>query len=1178
MTMRKKNKTIIFYCIIALLFVSLSAFSENLVEWRLWNAQDNLGESWTMQIYQGKDGSILLNHGHVDKSTLIKDYDVENIPSPGHWAAIIDDASGILWSLLWDDTKRFIIGFQKFSDNSWIPYRDDNIESSFDNNKHNLPFVPIGNNQLLYLQNNHIYRYDANTKSTTIIQNDAPDALGGLHEIHRTPDSNIWIVGNNGIAKTDLTDLTSNRITLTVYLLDQTSGLSMLHNLLISDSDHFFVIGENDKDKYVLLEFDKDKWNVIYQIDDEILEYGWQTPDHSIWLLKNNSVFTKIKDSSFNYDMPFELKAISKPLLNSRDGTFWVATANGVLKWSPPLWQENDYFRSVNDEIMSIYEDAKHNLWFLAQEKLFRFHNNSFSEYLPPENYHFYNSIASLSDNQLAVVVIDNYSAEKRLCLYDTKEDMQYQFAPIPENKNILKVFPEEDGLVWIENDADSKYQHSVFYGLDFKPLIDNVFSRKFLRIRYVLSLGNQQYWICSTEGVAFHDKGENRIFSEEDGYLGKDTITALKVDDYNVWIGGTGIIQQYNRDKWTKIQSSPAKERINSMIKDSQDRIWVASGKNLHRYYKNSWITHSADEGLPDKIINQVIEDSSNRLWALAGGSVYQYHPEADPYPPQTYIPPEINAENAMPGGEVHFSFTGKDQWKYTRDERLLFSYRFNNGPWSSYSPDTIASATGLEVGAHQLEVKAVDRNGNVDPSPAVFSFSIPPIPLQNRVWFWPVTILIFLTVCSSAIIALSARIKLAKYASGLEDVVSKRTKEIQQANKKLQQDMIDLENLQDQLRQSQKMEAIGKLAGGISHDFNNLILAIIGHSDFILMEENLPPQTRDDVEQIIKAAQRARSLTRQLLAFSRKQVLQPKLMSINEYIGDMEKMLQRLIGEDVRLITRLSSEEGIVKADPGQIEQVILNLSVNARDAMPKGGKLIIETANVSLDYEYTEHHPELKPGDYIMISVSDTGVGIDKKTQERIYEPFFTTKERSKGTGLGLSTVYGIVKQSDGCIWLYSELNKGTTFKLYFPRVYEKPQVMIKPDITIESLQGSETILLVEDDQLVRNLTIKTLNKYGYIVHVANDGIMGLNMFEQFHDSIDLLLTDVIMPGMSGKELSDHVLARNPKAKVLFISGYTDDLIAHHGILDEGMNLLQKPFTHIEIATKIRQILNA
>jgi signal transduction histidine kinase/ligand-binding sensor domain-containing protein len=1175
--MKELNNKSILYCIIVLLYASLPGFADDMVQWRLWNAQDNLGESWTKKINQCNDGSILLNHGHVEKSTIIKDYAVENIPSPGHWVAIIDDSSGNLWSLLWDDTNKFIIGFQKFSDSKWIPYPDNNIEID-KKEKSDLPFVPIGNNQVLYLQNNHIYLYDADTKSATLIQSDAPESLGEIHEIHMTPDDAIWILGSNGIAKANLTDLTLNRIALHVYLLDQSSGLSGLHHLIINGSNNFFVVGADNKDKSVLLQFDQDAWSVVYHEDGEIIEYGWQTPDHSIWLIKDTA-FTQIKDYPFNHEMPFELKTIAKPLINSKDGTFWVTTDNGVLKWSPPLWQKNDHFSSLKNEISNIHEDAKHNIWFLAKDKLFRLQNNRFSEYLAPENYHFYNSIASLSDNQLAVVVVDNDSEVKRLCLYDTdKEDISYHFASIPKNKNILKIFPEENGLVWIENDADSTYQHSVFYGEDFKPLINDAFSGKFLRMRYVLSLGNQQYWICSTEGVAFHDNGTNRVFTEEDGYLGKDTMTALKIDDYNIWIGGIGIIQQYNGDKWTTIHNCPAKERIISMIKDSQDRIWVASGKNLYRYYKNSWITHSTDEGLPSKLITQIFEDSSNRLWALAGGSVYQYHPEADPYPPQTYIPPEINAELALPGGEVHFSFTGKDQWKYTRDERILYSYRFNNRPWSSYSSDKIATATGLEVGAHHLEVKAIDRNGNMDPSPAIFSFSIPPIPLQNRVWFWPVTILIFLTVCTSAIIALSARIKLAKYASGLESIVNKRTAEIQQANKKLQQDMIDLEELQDQLRQSQKMEAIGKLAGGISHDFNNLILAIIGHSDFILMEENLTPQTRDDVEQIIKASQRARSLTRQLLAFSRKQVLQPKLISLNEYIEDMEKMLQRLIGEDVNLITRLSSVGGIVKADPGQIEQVILNLAVNARDAMPTGGKLIIETANVTLDQKYTKHHQDLNPGDYVTISVSDTGVGIDKDIQERIYEPFFTTKELSKGTGLGLSTVYGIVKQSGGCIWLYSEMGEGTTFKLYFPRVYDKPNATIEQNVTIESLQGSETILLVEDEELVRNITIKTLNKYGYTVHESRDGNQALKIYDQLDGSIDLIITDVIMPGMSGKELSDHILAKNKNTKVLFISGYTDDLIAKHGILEEGMNLLQKPFTHKEIATTIRQILNA
>jgi two-component system, cell cycle sensor histidine kinase and response regulator CckA len=388
---------------------------------------------------------------------------------------------------------------------------------------------------------------------------------------------------------------------------------------------------------------------------------------------------------------------------------------------------------------------------------------------------------------------------------------------------------------------------------------------------------------------------------------------------------------------------------------------------------------------------------------------------------------------------------------------------------------------------------------------------------------------------------------------------------------------DVTERLQLEEQLLQAQKMEAVGRLAGGIAHDFNNLLTAITGYSDLTLRRLIPENPLRFNIEEIKKASDRAASLTRQLLAFSRKQVLKPKVLDLNAVVSDMEKMLRRLIGEDIELRTALDSELGRVKADPGQIEQVIMNLAVNARDAMPHGGNLIIETENVYLNEGYAASHIAVKPGAYVMLAITDTGQGLNEETQSRIFEPFFTTKEVGKGTGLGLSMVYGIVKQSGGNIWVYSEVDKGTVFKIYLPRVEEAVQEYKRYREVEEPVYGNEVILLAEDDLRVRNLLREALEGYGYRVLEAEDGSAALSVSERYEGPIHLLLTDVVMPKISGRELADRIVESRSEIKVLYMSGYTDESIVHHGVLDAGTPFIQKPFEPVALARKIRKLLD-
>ncbi len=1295
----------LFVCILSLLLAGLlsqKVKAEQGVSWRTFTSVDGLAESWVELVTVGSSGDIWISHG-VDVVTRFDGYRFEPSPSPGFQLRPYEGVSEQIWS---KDPRGSLItlsGFQRLENGTWVEYPIVSSETGdvpFEL-AHTNAYFPLQKNRVVFLLSDSLLEFNSETRQVSSIKEVAETRLERFTDMTPSRDGGVWIAGYTGVAKLNPNGDRDGRYTWREFPVPDELECRDFHRILAADPGELFALSRStETNREQLLILKDDSWSVpsIPPITD--MAAGWGGHDASLWI---GTGFDYRTEGDLFHIQGGQIYPIAKnkvltgalmDVATERNGVFWIATTYGLARYTPPLWRTPAEILDIRKTFISIHEDREHRLWFTCEDRIVKYENSEWHVYPFPEGCTIRrnreSSLCSLPDGWLAVGITSG-----RILLFHPKH-RKFRVVGHPDGVEIGFFSHRDDRSIWVSvyKSENSTYRMDIFEGQTFEEYTTAAISEeKVGPLRNILQISNTEILLGGPQGLGVYEGDKLRVLDTEQVDL-RGVFCMLELEDGRYWFGGRDKIVEFNGKDLTVVRSEGL-ETVRSMIQSRDGTVWIGSGSGVHRYSNGSWITYTFEDGLPDRAVCKIYEDRHSRIWVATSEGLSLLHPEADSDPPQTYVSSQENPGGVLLGEAARLVVSAVDRWRHTAQDRLLYSYRFDEDPWSTFQEHNVVLRKGLTPGIHRFEVRAMDQNCNIDPTPGEFTFRVL-LP-----WYREPMFLLFAAASITTILLLLGY-ALSRYV-WLEKLVALRTEEIRATNRLLEDEIeerkraekalktseeeyqnlydeapigyqeIDIEGrivrvnrteaellgyaqeemlgrfmsdflketdreeanrsirrkisqeqrlepfdqvfvakdgkeihmavhdrllidnagnvkgirsvirdvteykrLQEQLRQSQRLEAIGQLAGGVAHDFNNLLTIINSYSEMLQQSLGKDNPLQEDLKEIRDAGDRAASLTRQLLAFSRKQVLEPKILDLNIVVANLEKMLQRLIGENIEFADICQPDLGLIEADPGQIEQVIMNLAVNARDAMPTGGKLTIETANVNLGEEYANSHKGVTPGRYVMLAVTDTGVGMDEETRSKIFEPFFTTKERGKGTGLGLSTVYGIVKQTGGNIWVYSEPGRGTTFKVYLPFVEKEPQTAASERQPV-ALKGTETILVVEDEEAVRRLVCRTLERNGYTVLSASNGKDALAKFEHYDAPIHLTITDVIMPQMSGRELAERLSTIKPEIRILYVSGYTDNAIVHHGVLDSDVSFLQKPFEPETLLGKVRQILD-
>jgi signal transduction histidine kinase/CheY-like chemotaxis protein len=1144
--------------------------------WRVFTSSDGLRESWVEDVSQAPGGRVWIAHGAVDSVTVYDGYGFRQLPSPGPSLKIREGPTGQVWCLLPGGGRSGqFTGLQLLDGERWTPLPLPELLGSGITRGQ---FLPWAADRVLLLTASELLEFDRARGAAAVVRRAAATPLQRFTDLAPAADGGAWVAGPGGLIH--LPRPGTGGADRVVPLPGRWRGRSVRR---IIDSRRTVFAAVELADGWAALAFDGRAWRELDRTSDPTESIlGWPGRDQDTWTARRTRFgFRLTLQSGACCRRTIERVQAFSGRLNSLeplpDGGFWLATSLGLVRHAPAAWHAPAALAAMDGWIGGLLEAADGTLYALHEDGLLMRGGDGWTLRRVPAGFIVdpgpATNVAELSDGRIVVGATSAADATDAAVVYDPATTA---FLPLrhPDGRTIRMIGPASGGAAWVVTSVDADLRLERYDGTRFTPAIgvQDVWLRGGMP-RTILELAGGDLLLAPDgTGIGWVRKGRHEALGRAEGYPGSGSFAALEVSPGRYWFGDRDSIIAFDGRAWTTVRTGL--QTVRAIVRTRDGSIWVTSGSGLHRFRDGAWSTVAAAEGLPDGSAHHLLEDRNGTLWVSTTAGLASYTADADREPPETLLGPG-NPIEAPPSGDVRIVFSGRDRWNYSPADRLLYSWRLDGGDWSPPEPRAAADFRGLPAGRHRLEVRASDRNWNLDPSPAAFDFVVLQ-PWYRESGFIAVGFLAASALLTAIGLFVSRHVR-------LERLVGERTTALAGANALLRAELADRQKvereratLEGQLHQAQKLEAVGRLAGGIVHDFNNLLTVITGFAEFVRDDSEASEGIRDSMREISGAAERASALTRQLMAFSRQQLVEPKPLDVNQVIGDIERMLRRLIGEDIEVAFTPGRDLWLVLADRGQLEQVIVNLAVNARDAMPTGGRLTIETANVELDTAFVRSHAGTRPGPHVLLTVRDTGIGMSAETQERIFDPFFTTKGRDKGTGLGLATVYGIVTQAGGHVWVESQPGEGATFRIYLPRT-AAPR-LDEPDAAAGGTpRGSERIVLVEDDAAVRRVAVGVLERLGYTVDVVPTAEAALDLLNQAATP-DLLLTDVVLTGMSGPELATRARRRAPSLRVLFMSGYVDAAVARGGPIASGASFLQKPFTADGLGRKVREALDA
>jgi len=1134
---------------------------------RLFTSDEGLPESWVGQIARGSSGRVWTTHG-VPGLASFDGYRIRTTPATDSLPAISEGPDSVLWALLIDSARNTCIGVQALDLSSWTRYPIRDLEGQPAAGVRLLAWAP---GRVLILLPTRVIEFNAAENSTRLITDAQAWNAGTFRALQPSAGGGALLSAERALLRLGRPSAVGVSAPTEVPLpswLDHFVWASDFGGMLL-------VVGHRPGDPAGILARHEDAgWTTVATgTAEQPLVAGWAGVDRSIWIVRSNA--TGFSVSVINYGRPEVRLARQRPLsgtLNAiepaPDGSFWLGTSVGLVRYQPRVWRRPPDLADYEVPTGGLIEAMNGEIFAVQDSTLLRHVGAGWQTYPLPPGFQarprHTQTIGILSDGRVVIgrtgsgaqLLFDPASGRFEDLVHPEGRAVQILGTRIPSGVWAITRRPGTAPRVESYDAQGFRVRAPVPSGLDGDD-----------GPRHILETRGGDLFITSTAKGIARVSGSVVTWLSGDDLADARPFTAAELPDGTIWFGGREGLLALDGGRLTRVRAGL--QTVRSIVNARDGSVWVASNSGVHRFVDGDWLTITDADGLPEGAVFDLLEDDTQRMWVATSSGIGQRHADADVDAPETVLSESENVLEAPPSGDVRMVFSARDRWASTPASRLLYSYRLDDAPWSPFSAATGASLAGVASGRHRFSVRAMDRHWNIDATPATMWFTVL-LPWYREPGVMALGLATALALGVAVVLFLT-------HHRRLEREVRERTDALRAEFAERQRIESERAGLEQQLRQSQKMEAIGRLAGGISHDFNNLLTVICSYADLILDATGGADPRHDYAREIAKAGGRAASLTGQLLSFSRQQPVQREVIDLNATLADLHRMLARLLGERIDLRFAPGSGAGCILADRGQIEQVVVNLAVNARDAMPNGGRLTIETANVELDAGYVQHHVDASSGPFVRLTLVDTGIGMDEHTRGRLFEPFFTTKPSGQGSGLGLAIVYGIVRQNGGHIVVTSHVGQGSRFDVYLPRTDALVAPALRtPATTRKTLTG--TLLLVEDEDAVRQLARTALERDGYHVLQAANGEEALALLERERVRPDLVLTDLVMPGLDGRQLVAQLREQLPGVPVLLMSGYAGPGGPVSAETDPNLAFLQKPFTPTALSDAVQQLLQA